>query len=428
MRASLLATLAVALFSPIIAAQTAPPALTTLYSFTGQGTDGALPYTPLVIGQAGTLYGSTSAGGTAGVGTVFALAPPAVAGTRWTETIIHSFTGLNGPPDGAFPSALIGKAGLLYGTTQSGGTNPSPSQQYGTIFELFAPSSAGGAWGEDIIYSFAGGADGAYPYALIFGNDDVLYGATYGGGNPNCTVGCGTVFEWTGGRKVILYTFAGGSDGAAPNTLVADHGALYGAASAGGGNGCGGSGCGTVFKLTPPAQSGAAWTENAIYAFTDGSDGAFPGGLVVGKNGTLYGVSGGINDGAGRVFALEPPAVAGEPWSFDLLYTFTGAGDGDGPWGPVHYGENGALIGVASSGGASGDGTVYTLTPPEKSGGAWTFNVLYSFPGGAAGQQPVGSLAIGEKGAIYGITYAGGVVGSGCSFQDGCGTVFELLP
>jgi uncharacterized repeat protein (TIGR03803 family) len=56
------------------------------------------------------------------LGTVFKLTPPATLGDSWTETILHSFTGQN--DDGATPVAglALNLAGILYGTTSAGGT------------------------------------------------------------------------------------------------------------------------------------------------------------------------------------------------------------------------------------------------------------------------------------------------------------------
>ncbi|MBA3913146.1 MAG: hypothetical protein H0X25_04685 [Acidobacteriales bacterium] len=86
---------------------------TVLYSFSG-GADGATPYSKLLRDKAGTLYGTTLNGGTAGYGTVFKVD---VAGG---ETVLHSFLG---GTDGESPySPLIpDAAGNLYGTTDFGG-------------------------------------------------------------------------------------------------------------------------------------------------------------------------------------------------------------------------------------------------------------------------------------------------------------------
>ncbi len=58
----------------------------------------------------------------AGCGIVFELTPPATPGGAWTETVLHAFTGLDG--DGATPAAglALSSTGVLYGTTSAGGT------------------------------------------------------------------------------------------------------------------------------------------------------------------------------------------------------------------------------------------------------------------------------------------------------------------
>ena len=123
---------------------------------------------------------------------------------------------------------------------------------------------------EKTLYEFRGGSDGIGPSgSLIADGLDNLYGTTVdGGGGTRCddgSNGCGTVFRLSANRhENVLYAFAGGSDGAAPNPgLVADNvGNLYGTTEVGGGISCPfGSDCGTVFKL---AQDG---TESIIYAF-----------------------------------------------------------------------------------------------------------------------------------------------------------------
>jgi uncharacterized repeat protein (TIGR03803 family) len=103
----LLATAAVAL-----SAQT----LTTLYSF--HGGDGSNPYAGLMQATNGNLYGTTSAGGANGDGTVFQIT------TGGTLTTIHNFNHFN-PTDGSEPySGLIQATdGNLYGTTDRGGSH-----------------------------------------------------------------------------------------------------------------------------------------------------------------------------------------------------------------------------------------------------------------------------------------------------------------
>ncbi len=182
---------------------------TPIHTFSGR--DGCNSFAVLIVGPGGVLYGTTLDGGTglpcsyppglvSGCGTVFQLTPPATPGGAWTETMIYSFTGING--DGAYPSAsvVIGKNGVLYGTTQYGGsaTSGSPCSYYGvsgcgTVFQLTPPTTPGGAWTETILHSFTGlNGDGSIPMAgLTQTSSGVLYGTTSGGG----TAGKGTVFS-----------------------------------------------------------------------------------------------------------------------------------------------------------------------------------------------------------------------------------------
>ncbi len=124
----------------------------------------------------------------------------------------------------------------------------------GTVFKV-TPSGT-----ETVLYSFAGGSDGEHPYAgVIQGSDGNFYGTTYQGG----TSGYGTVFKLTpSGTETVLYTFAGGSDGATPEAGViqGSDGNFYGNTLQGGA-----SGLGTVFELTPSG------TETILHTFAGGA-------------------------------------------------------------------------------------------------------------------------------------------------------------
>src|SRR5208283_4507550 len=101
---------------------------------TAGGTDGAVPEAGLVFDAAGNLYGTTSEGGANGNGTVFKLAAPKTKGGSWTESVLYSFgTGT----DGSVPvgGVSFGSAGNLYGTTSAGG-----AYGFGTVFQLVAGS------------------------------------------------------------------------------------------------------------------------------------------------------------------------------------------------------------------------------------------------------------------------------------------------
>jgi uncharacterized repeat protein (TIGR03803 family) len=84
----------------------------------------------------GDLFGTTTIRGvinSGGVGTVFKLKAPAVAGGAWTFFLLHDFTGIGlGTGDGGSPQGgLILQNGLFYGTTQAGGAD-----NLGTVFSV----------------------------------------------------------------------------------------------------------------------------------------------------------------------------------------------------------------------------------------------------------------------------------------------------
>ncbi len=101
---------------------------TTLIEFTGIDGDsrGANP-SALTLAGNGSLYGTTRAGGMNDVGTLFELTPEGVLIT------LLDFTGEEAPALGSAPlgALLLGSDGTLYGTTSAGGP-----QGQGTIFKI----------------------------------------------------------------------------------------------------------------------------------------------------------------------------------------------------------------------------------------------------------------------------------------------------
>jgi uncharacterized repeat protein (TIGR03803 family) len=243
---------------------------------------------------------------------------------------------------------------------------------------------------------------------------------------------------WAGSAPSVetLYSFQGPpNDGAVAGAVVMGPGGTIYGVTLEGGVVIGGvtlcvQGCGTVFELTPPAVTGGPWTETVLYKFTGASgDGAYPTGVILGRDGTLYGATedggtGCVPYGCGTVFRLSPPVEAGGSWTETILHAFRGP-DGDGlePFGPPVMGADGVLWGVTVEGGIDNNGTVYELAPGPD--GAWVERILYSFTGqNGDGADPFGSLVIGAGGALFGTTSSGGTA----AFADGYGTVFELMP
>lgn len=267
---------------------------TVLYSFAGNG-DGASPVAGLTLDQSGNLYGTTTAGGSSGNGTVFELVAPAIAGGPWTEEVLYSF---GSGTDGAIPVAGVtfDASGNLYGTTSAGGL-----YGYGTVFEL-TPSSSG--WTENILHQFEMGSDGGVPYAgLVFAGNHLFGAASDGGGGGSD--GGGTVFELTKSGTswvfTVLYALPGwGISGSFRDLLVASSSKIYATTHCDGDNDAG-----TVYELT---KSGNVWSYTSLYVFTGGTDGLFSfSNLVADKQGNLYGTTnlGGAN-GAGVAFKVTP--------------------------------------------------------------------------------------------------------------------------
>ena len=307
----------------------------TLTSFSFDGTDGAIPDAGLVLGRNGLLYGTTSSGGASGNGEVFRL-----NSQTGVLTVLHPFAG----SDGASPEAplTLGPGGKYYGTTSTGGTN-----NFGTVFSI-TPSGTFKS-----LHSFSG-ADGQNPLGggLTLGSDGALYGVTLGG-----RIGVGTIFKITAsGSFTKLYDFDQ-THGANPNgsLLLAADGNMYGTTNAGGG-----LNQGTVFKLTP------AGVVTLLHSF-DGGDGANPeAGLVQASDGKLYGTTFfGGRHGEGSIFSIATDGTLTTLYSFPSFDHV----DGANPFGLMQH-TDGKFYGTTSEGGTStncdsfnsiGCGTVFSL-------------------------------------------------------------------
>ena len=430
------------------AAVAAGPRESVIYSFQG-GNDGSYPYGGLVAGRGGALYGTTSQGGggscSGGCGTVFHLAPQSTVGGPWVETVLYTFTGGS---DGATPwaSLIVDGAGNLYGSTLFGGGTCRGG--CGVVFKLAPPETAGGSWTESVLYAFKGvrAGDGNGPEgALVFDQNGNLFGTTYAGGtacSDSGPTGCGTFFQLsppaaTGGTwtESVIYRFDPSFYGGPSAGLIVDSkGNLYGTAV---NDGPGGEG--TAYKL---AQTSAGWKRKVLHAFGGNADGGYPwAGLTAGKGSALYGATAGyggeVGDG-GTAFKLTPPASSGGAWTENILYVFPGEnGYTRGPFGSLLANPAGILFGMTPSGGNGscvvggwlGCGTVFQLTPPTTTGGTWTHTTLHSFAGGADdGSIPYGSLIFGPGHALYGTTYGGGSGTCSQPSPSGCGTVFVIMP
>jgi uncharacterized repeat protein (TIGR03803 family) len=172
----------------------------------------------------------------------------------------------------------------------------------------------------------------------------------------------------------------------------------------------------TVFELHRPTGSGAPWTQTVLQNFPDGSN--LPTGLVVNRNGRLFGMTTNPGDGGtDGVFKLVPDPI-GSAWTMRVLARF--AEGTVWPWpqtnGPVTLRPSGALFATTSQGGTYTQGTLFKLTPPEVPGGPWSEATLWSFGAEGDGANPSGALVFDAAGTAYGTTQYGGTVGSGTVF------------
>jgi uncharacterized repeat protein (TIGR03803 family) len=399
-----IATLLLAVFvQAVLGTQSAhAQTFTVLYNFAGPHIrwDGAYPAGGLVQDAAGNFYGTTSSGGVPTkkcgyCGTVFKL------DTAGNETVLHSF---GKPGDGAMPQAgLIQDAsGNLYGTTQKGG-----AYNFGTVFKVDTTGK------ETVLYSFAGGADGEYPLAALVG-DGVgnVYGTTVGGGTSTaCGGGCGTVFKLTPTtsgywKETLLHSFGGGEDGANPTAgLIQDAaGNLYGTTEYGGS-----SNVGTVFKLDTTGS------ETVLYSFAGGADGAYPyANLVRDTEGNFYGTTiygGGskacVLDTCGTVFKLDATGTETVVHAFNQV-------DGWNPIAGLIRDVAGNLYGTTRQGGPSEAGTVFKVDQTGTVTVLYSFPAGndYRDP-----RDPLGSLVLDAAGNLYTTASAGGTFGDGIVFK-----------
>jgi uncharacterized repeat protein (TIGR03803 family) len=212
-----------------------------VWSFTGQ-TDGANPYSGVVIGPGNTFFSTTTSGGINLYGTVDELKK---LGSTWSEQTLYEFQDDDTTGADPFAGLLLEPSGVLIGATEYGGAHKG-----GTVFSL-TPSH--GEWNIAPVYSFRAKSCCNGPAAsLIMDTAGNLYGTTQG--DPG--INDGTVFKLTPkeGRWIIkiLHTFTGGRNGSTPvGALALDSaGDIYGTTLLGGVQNSEG-GYGVVFKITP---------------------------------------------------------------------------------------------------------------------------------------------------------------------------------
>src|SRR5437773_1674114 len=194
--------------------------LTVLVEFTGtngsnKGTGpGAGPAAGLTQSRDGNFYGTTSAGGASGFGTIFRISPTGVL------TTLVEFTDYSGPNPGRLPNDLLqGSDGNFYGTIWARVFKMTPAGVLTTLATLNGGTEAG----------------------LVQGSDGNFYGTTTGNDEKPATV-----FTMT--PSGALTTLAEIPVGKWPSAALVQgsDGGFYGTTSK-----IGIDEAGTVFKVTP---------------------------------------------------------------------------------------------------------------------------------------------------------------------------------
>jgi uncharacterized repeat protein (TIGR03803 family) len=316
---------------------TSAGAVTILHTFNAS-TEGSYLNPQLTIGSDGALYGTASAGGANGDGTIFR------ATTTGTVSILAPLTG---SVDSPVLVTTLGNDGFLYGVDTYANT-------------VFKMTNAGV---RTTVYTFTKGNDGSDPTSIIQGSDGNFYGtsAAYGAD------GYGTFFKISStGSFQELYPFpstigALGAAGDGVAGLVEGADGDYYATGPVGGSGL----AGTIVQLT---TSGTAQT---IYNFI--SPGSNPvAALLQASDGNLYGTTeygGDTDDGA--IFQVTTSGSLTQLASLDFATT------GSKPQAPlIQDPTTGNLFGSASAGGPDYDsvlnlgGAVFYLAPADASSNA----------------------------------------------------------
>ncbi|MGO8673184.1 MAG: choice-of-anchor tandem repeat GloVer-containing protein, partial [Capsulimonadaceae bacterium] len=263
---------------------------------------------------------------------------------------------------------------------------------------------------ETVLHLYGDGTvanDGANPEGVILGSNGDFYGTTYRGGTEDD----GTVFQFTPtGTETILHNFGDGSvthDGTSPaaGLVLGTDGNFYGTTTTGGS-----AGDGSVFRVT------SAGTVTILHSFGDGTvtnDGQDPSAaLIQAADGNFYGTTfSGGSSGDGTVYRITPAGAV------TILHNFGDGSvqnDGTYPQAALIQASDGNLYGTTLYGGSNGEGTVFRTSTTGST------TILHSFNDGSVtndGTYPQAPVIQASDGNFYGTTSDGGSADAGVAFR-----------
>lgn len=394
------------------------------------GTNGDTPYASFVKATNGKLYGTTVTGGTLNGGVIFEYDPTTNTTTKKIE--LNGSNVSNGSaPFGGLIQATNGK---FYGMVSNGGSNLA-----GALYEYDLTNNT---YTRKVNFD---GANGSTPFGtLMQATNGKIYGMT-----STSNTGNGVLFEFDPVAVVLTkkldFQAAGNGNGPTGELVQGLNNKLYGTTSTGtpgilyefdpntlvfnrkvdfvGSSGTNPQG-GMIRvgnKLYGTTTSGGITSygvlfeydlTNGVYTVKQDFDYSTTGFGAIGKltlttDGKLYGMTqGGGGNGGGTIYEYN---IAADVLTKKVDFIST---TGISPYGSLVLAANGKYYGLASGGGATGQGTLF-----EYDLNANSLTKKTDFAGVANGEYPYGGLTVAANGKLYGMTSSGGANGNGVLFE-----------
>jgi len=352
---------------------------------------------------------------------------PAQAVAPVQYRVLHTFCeNISTCADGFEPGGdqlVLDAGGDLFGTTSSGGRYDA-----GTLYEL-SPKHGGAKYFKHVLKAFCWPercGTGSHPASgVIMDTAGNLYGTTPANGDSTCGVVYEAIVSGGKAKMKVLHNFAStGGDGCAPSFTALDYqgketgqlydgiSPLYGLTRQGGANGHG-----ALYELAPPKPGRKAWQETILVSFCGlefCTDSDSPqSNLVMDGAGDFF-----TTTSNGRILRIVPD-------SGGYVSTLAYRSHTNENYTTLRVEADGTLVGVASGGGTTNNGTLFTLTPDPVNG--YQYTLLHDFCATDCldGQIPV-SVTVDSSGNIFGVTEGGGAGTSppGAPFAGG-GVIFR---